>query len=791
MAFKVAARTLLHLGSELISSDGVALYELIKNAFDAGSKKGVRIEVVMRLPDLSGQLRQRIEDAWEQEQTPEMSPSPTSIVTHFELLREEVAAAVDENAPGGSVFADQVRRTSTSSTLRTLIRQANNITIADRGHGMSLAELNDVYLTIGTRFRLKERERQPRDGQDPILGEKGLGRLAVMRLGQMVSVRTTRAGETHWNLLRIDWSLFSHDSDALIESIRVAPEEGISKEDSAVQGTSIEVSDLNAHWDRAKLNKIATEEISKLFDPFSDKRRYPVIITFNGGEPITVPSLDKEVFEHAQAFVEATYTVAGIWENPQVQLTGHIVSHQHHREKAFSLGLAELTDISQQPPQVLWSLGSFHMEAHWFNRQLLRKPGEEKRRFAEYVNHWSGGLMVFRDGFRVYPYGGPDDDWLNLDKKALASGGYKLNRRQFLGRVQISSRDNPALNDQSNREGLRNTPEKEALISMLYYVLNVQLRLLLNNAEKEIKAKLQVSFDTLGERVEREGKTARANLRLLRLHQPNLPELDLALIGAVESSLTELERTMEDAQQLADEFEAGREQLTHLAGLGLMVEMLAHELNRATAHALSTLGDAKRTSTSPLQRSLENLEFQLQTLQKRLRTLDPASTSGRQRKERFDLVKVIEGILEGHKAQFQRHGIDDAILVEPKGAAMPVHMVKGMIIQIVENLLANSIYWLKHQKLLQPGFRPKVRISVDTRRNELRVWDNGPGVAIDMAEDVFQAFFSTKPPREGKGLGLYISREIARYHKATLTISAEPKVHDGRLNTFVLSLPPS
>ena len=225
---------------------------------------------------------------------------------------------------------------------------------------------------------------------------------------------------------------------------------------------------------------IASLEISKLFDPFSDKRRYPVIITLNGGEPITVPSLDKEVFEYAQAFAEATYTVEGTRANPQVHLTGRVVSRQHHREQAFSLGLVDLTSIAKQPPDVLWSLGSFCMEAHWFNRQLLRKGTHEQKRFAEYVNYWSGGLMVFRDGFRVYPYGGPDDDWLNLDKKALSSQGYKLNRRQFLGRVQISSRDNPALNDQANREGIRQTPERDALIALLFYVIDQQLKGLLS-----------------------------------------------------------------------------------------------------------------------------------------------------------------------------------------------------------------------------------------------------------------------------------------------------------------------
>ena len=49
MAFRVTARTLLHLGAELISSDGIDFYELIKNAFDAGSKR-VEIRVVVRIP---------------------------------------------------------------------------------------------------------------------------------------------------------------------------------------------------------------------------------------------------------------------------------------------------------------------------------------------------------------------------------------------------------------------------------------------------------------------------------------------------------------------------------------------------------------------------------------------------------------------------------------------------------------------------------------------------------------------------------------------------------------------
>ena len=48
MSFRITARTILQLGAELISSDGIAFYELIKNAFDAGSRR-VDVDVYVRL----------------------------------------------------------------------------------------------------------------------------------------------------------------------------------------------------------------------------------------------------------------------------------------------------------------------------------------------------------------------------------------------------------------------------------------------------------------------------------------------------------------------------------------------------------------------------------------------------------------------------------------------------------------------------------------------------------------------------------------------------------------------
>ena len=229
--------------------------------------------------------------------------------------------------------------------------------------------------------------------------------------------------------------------------------------------------------------------------------------------------------------------------------------------------------------------------------------------------------------------------------------------------------------------------------------------------------------------------------------------------------------------------------LTNLAGIGLMVEVVAHELNRATEHTLRIIADTGRHGINDeFESVLETLGAQMQTLQKRLRILDPLSTSGRQRKETFDLVPWVEQILASHSAQFSRHSVRLNYEVIPASSRMRVHMVRGMCVQILENLIANSMYWLKRQKSWESSFRPSIDVTIDTQAKTLTLTDNGPGIPFDRREQVFRPFFTTKPPGEGHGLGLYVSREIAHYNGVGLRLSDHTTVHEDRLNTFVLDL---
>jgi signal transduction histidine kinase len=221
-----------------------------------------------------------------------------------------------------------------------------------------------------------------------------------------------------------------------------------------------------------------------------------------------------------------------------------------------------------------------------------------------------------------------------------------------------------------------------------------------------------------------------------------------------------------------------------------MVEFLAHELNRATQHALGTLAEAEVVGRGLSTSVMQNLQLQLKTLQKRLSSLDPTTTSGRNRKQTFDIALLAQQVLDGHAGEFLRHGIRARpVRVIPYPEVIEVKMVKGMVIQVLENLLSNSIYWLKQQQRIEREFVPEIILEVDSNERALRLSDNGPGVSEEDAEHLFKPFFTRKPPGEGKGLGLYISREIAHYHEARLELSEERRVHKDRRNTFVLILP--
>lgn len=770
MAFKINARTLLELGAELIGSDAIAIYELVKNAVDAGSPV-VRIKLQSVLP--YSYYRQALEQV--------DSGTPISEV------RQRVERWIQGDAPpqGSKDLLDRLDAADDVDEFRQALiagyADVNFIEIDDDGEGMTLDDLRDIYLTIGTRSRRALKASWNSFGDPPVrayLGDKGVGRLSVMRLGDKLEVITSEAGEKRWNVLEIDWGRFSHDSDALLNEVTIEPRSGAAKSDPDQSGTLIKISHLKADWSKARFNDLLKGDFSRMVDPFDRRRGNRLFrIEFNG-QTLTLHQIPQRLFDQAHAVVTAKFEYD---ENGAAKIVGEI-DYRLNTKKKKTIQINETQIVSftaSKSTRVVRALGPFELEFLWFNRIYLTAVEGlgTKRDVQDLVKQWAGGLMVFRDGFRINPYGGPDDDWLELDKRAFASKGYKLNRQQIVGRVKLSWR-NQHLVEQTNREGLFDNEYKQVFIAILRRIL-ADFKTFSQEVDDNLKREDLTSLDVLKQRVANAKTDIQRRIRQIALDAP----AQAGPLSEVERIVQQLAKQIDGVDEIVEDYKDERRKFVHLAGLGLMVELILHELGRSSSSTLSTLEGVDASQLpGKFPAVFRTLEGQLRTLQKRIESLDPLSTARRQTKESFTVQDLVNEIVDARSAQSKRHNVEVAVTTS-KGS-WRIKAVRGMLIQIIENLLSNAYYWLKQRAIVEANFHPKILIDIDEANETIAISDNGPGIPAADAEYVFRPFVSAKPAGEGSGLGLYIARELADYHNWSLRLVG--KADEGNWNTFVL-----
>lgn len=779
MGFTFAARTLLELGKELISSDEVALYELIKNAVDAQSP---RVEISVHYWLKSSDYREAIALIEEEGKT-------ASEVKDF------LWATLDryEDPPPPEPL-DQLCDCPSEGFLEEfhkLYNELNFIEVRDTGHGMSLHELSDVFLRIGTRSRRNENLEGAR-----YLGDKGIGRLSAMRLGDRLQVKTTRIEDRYWNLLDIDWTLFSQEDEVDASAISIEPEIGDNKAKADEHGTAIRISALHGDWDLPRFTDILQGRIARMVDPFESRLANRLIVARHNGTRVQVPSIPHELLQAAHAVCHVKFRIDG--ETPTLE--GEVRYRQRTRRIAAQGG--EIASLAQEAVKrrakrghaayklvpvrlsTFKRLGNFSCDIFWFNRRIvaaidgLSDKAVDTRRE---ISHWSGGPMLYRYGFRILPYGDPDDDWLALDQIAFGESGFKLNRQQVLGRVLIET-PHEVLSEQTNREGLVNSDSSGALQNVLKWVIHTEMRGLINEVDNiERIERRKAEEDTRS--------VSNAKIRVSNVLDRLRKHVGDAATDEIEELSQSVERLTRQSQSLVARIEAvikeadeEREKFVYLAGIGLMTEFIFHELERAVFYTLDVISHGAIQQTT-----IESLREQLKTLHKRISAFDKMTTEKRQRKSNFDLVDTVCDMLENHAREFERHGI---VVQSELPPSYKVKAVPGMVIQILENLFVNSAYWLKQQKRFELNqFQPTLTVTIDGEDKTLTVEDNGPGVVEDRRERIFQPFITTKPVGQGRGLGLYIARDMAKYHGWTLQMDHEiGRIREGRINMFVLKM---
>ena len=781
MTFKFSARTLLELGKELISSDEVALYELIKNAVDAQSP---RVEIIINVQLRNSDYREAIAQIREEGKSP---------VKVRDFVRSKL---IDPEGADSITMLDELSDISQEkdflNRFKSLYDDLNYIEVRDTGHGMSLDELSGIFLRIGTSSRRKENLRGAQN-----LGDKGIGRLSAMRLGDRLQVKTSRSEDQYWNLLDIDWTLFSHDDDVDADAINIEPEIGNEKAKAGEHGTTIRISALQGDWDSPRFNDIMQGKIARMVDPFDPGRANRLIVARHNGERVQVPSIPKSLLRAAHAVCHVEFRMDG--STPVLE--GEIDYRYRHRKSKIDARGAAVYSLTQESvkrrakrghaafklvpvrPSAFKLLGNFSCDIYWYNRRVvaavegLTTNVSETRRE---ISNWSGGPMLYRHGFRILPYGDPKDDWLALDETAFGVKGFKLNRQQVIGRVLLET-PHEALREQTNREGLVTSDTFDALRKILLWVVHTEIRGLINEADDiELIERRKAEQDT--KTVADARKRVEAALKRLRVHVgASAPEMD-DLSESVSRLSMQSQSLIERIEAVIAEADEEREKFVYLAGIGLMTEFIFHELERAVSYTMDVISRGAIRQTT-----IDSLRDQLKTLHKRIAAFDELTSEKRQSKSEFDLVDLVDQILENHAREFERHGI--AVHFEYPQSPFFIKAVRGMVIQILENLIVNAAYWLKQQKRYEWDFKPCLRVAIDVEEKSLSIEDNGPGVTEEHKERIFQPFITAKPTGQGRGLGLYIARDMAEYHSWKLHMDDEiGRVREGRTNMFVLEM---
>lgn len=526
----------------------------------------------------------------------------------------------------------------------------------------------------------------------------------------------------------------------------------------------------------------------RLQDPFAKSRRpYPVDIQLNGKRQ-PIKALPAWLIDCAQFSAEITFDPTGIDGTDQV-FRRSIKWRRSTSTELRSWSLKDLIGELEVVPSTFQRLGKFTANCLWFNRNMLTITDVDRTRqeVAEELNNWCGGFAVYRDNFRVGKTGGMEDDWLEWDSGALRAKGFALNRYQTVGSVSISSKTNPHLVDSANRERLIACPEQDLLKRLLGDVLVKDLRMHINTV-REAETKMAIAEESTNESLKASEEGLKRTIREIDKIGKLLPRDEHHRITEIRSTLqgqVEYVKTIKNSLNMARET---RVELLELANIGLVVEIVIHELSRLTERTSELLIDLQQSGEKSVVDVVENLRTQIIATNKRIRTVDAMSPSGRQRKEPYDAVAQTRAIVAGFKNRFKRHEIEYEVTVDggpAKNRSIEVYMVKGLIAQALENLLTNSVYWLQ-QGLKEGASERRIAIDIDSRSLVISISDNGPGIDPRYAQEIFRPYYSTR--RKGKGLGLYIASELVAYHEGKLYLDPAAE-DDGRLRTFVLELP--
>lgn len=755
LPFKPRARLLLLLGDQLIRDPGIAVFELVKNAYDACASS---VKVTMRGLDKAAESWKRLQLAKSAlEGLPEIQDLPTFTfdITDVPHASTSIAKAMEDlktSKKKGLSASKQKAATSALAILEELTEdlqhlRSTSIVVEDDGEGMDWDLVTGVWLEPGTDYRKLQKEtdsskRKNRCNRLP-LGEKGVGRFAAHKLGDKITLITRKAGNQEVTVT-IDWDSF--EKATYLSDVKISVSEGEPKHFTGkASGTRIEIHQLRNPW-TAGMVKDLHRSVTSICSPFNVPDRFSVDLTLKpdpkwlAGMPTVADVLESSLFR------------------AKIILTGKLLRYRYEFDPYSDLGRVE----GRRIPEGKWSFSNYEGKWHEspigdddgtavdlsryqigqveidlyifdLDPQVLALGAIDRKALREFLAR-NGGIRVYRDGIRVYDYGEPGNDWLKIDVKRVNLPTGRISSNMVVGAVSLSLKDSQDLVEKTNREGFVETPAMEEFRKAVLFAVH------------------QIQF---------ERNLDKARIRNSYSKSPRKPVLD---------NLEELKQKIETkglgnelleyVSAIEKEYKSIQDRLLTAASAGLTMAVVIHEVEKGVEE-LSKAVDREKSSQRivSLARHLSELIAGLTYLTRKSgQSSEKAST-------------LISQALFNNEYRLEHHNITSSNNVADGVGDFSVKCTRRLIIATLMNLIDNSIYWLNTK-----GGNSKA-IFVSTASIEgnpaIVVADNGPGFQ-DLPEYLIEPFITRKP--DGMGLGLHIASEVMKAHGGKLAFPSAAEV---------------
>lgn len=682
LAFKPRARLLLLLGDQLIRDPGIAVFELVKNAYDADS------------------------------------PNVTVTMTN-----------IDD-------------------------RDVGRIVVEDSGCGMDFETVTRIWLEPGTDFRAEQKEeseRTPVHGRLP-LGEKGVGRFAAHKLGNRVKMITRKKGSPEV-VVDIDWRHF--ESAGYLSDVAVTVKEREAQWFTGKRtGTRLEITALRATWNRAMVRDLH-RSVNSICSPFGlQKTKFnkdlAVSPEVSGDFAAELIIPDREKWLEGLLTVErvldySLFRARCLISMSKLQFDYHFIPlpamtkvKQRQKELLDDSGMNVAFENDQYARLLDEYVGPFHLDLYIFDRDpsVLSLGVTDKKGLKAFLDE-SGGIKVYRDGIRVYDYGEPGNDWLNLDKSRVNIPSARISNNLVVGAVFLSLETSSGIQ-------LKHRPEEEPEASLGLIEKTNREGFVENATFRAFREAVTFATAQIVAERNKDKERIRSSYTTKKFREPVLADLAevrerVERAGLGDDVVTYINRIERDYKDV-------RDRLLTSASAGLSLMVVIHEVEKGIAELLRAV-QRERTSAK-----IVSLAQHIAKLVEGLGAIARGSGTSRQRASQLIQIATFNTEL-----RLEAHGIE---LLSSAEHDFEASCSKRLVVSTLMNLIDNSIWWIDNRWGRDKQGKKKklfVGTSNDLAMPAIIVADNGPGFT-DPPEYLVQPFFTRKP--DGMGLGLHLADQV-------------------------------